>query len=145
MAGKIGRFAKALRLDEPVIRLAEYLADRYDVTVQELIEALLLSCDQGNDAEIDAPPPMAEPEPLPRRRGGRPCHVIDLAEARRRRGTEEPGRRAQEISARATTLVERSQVVRARATALCEQAARVRREAAAARVWSHDLPRLTAR
>src|SRR5919204_2505075 len=105
MAGKIGRFAKTVRLDEPVIRLAEYLAERYDVTVQELIEALLLSCDDGSNSESTAPPPVLTPDPPRRRRLGRSGHVIDLADARRRRGKDEPGQRAHEISVRATMLV----------------------------------------
>ncbi len=33
-----------LKLEEPVIRLADLLAERYGVTIQELIEALLLYC-----------------------------------------------------------------------------------------------------
>jgi hypothetical protein len=65
-----------LPVDESVIRLAERIANRYGVTVQQLIETLLLEC---HEREPVPPPP---PPRASRRSRGR---VIELADARRRR------------------------------------------------------------
>lgn len=88
-AGEVLSFARTIRLDESVTRLAEILAHRYGVTVAELIEALLLGC-----AERDAvgmPSREAEPGTGPGVASGSrgPARVIELAQARRR-----PRRRA---------------------------------------------------
>ena len=64
-----------LPVDESVARLAERIANRYGVTVQQLIETLLLECQEREPV----PPP---PPPSSRRSRGR---VIELADARRRR------------------------------------------------------------
>jgi hypothetical protein len=66
-----------LQLDEAVVGLAERTAARYGITVQELIETLLLECRERD------PEPEPAPAPVRVRRGrGR---VLDMAEARRRR------------------------------------------------------------
>jgi len=56
------------------VGLAEKLAERYGVTVQELIEALLLECTGERAAKV-IPPPEARSS----------SRVIDLDQARERR------------------------------------------------------------
>jgi hypothetical protein len=65
-----------LSLDESVMRFAERIAVRYGITVQQLIETLLLEFQEREPAPPD-PPPTAP-------RKGR-ARVIDLTDARRRR------------------------------------------------------------
>ena len=75
MPGEVRRFARrSLRLDEATVRLAENLAARFGVTVQEFIEALLLEI-AGQSIE----PPVAP------RRSAEAARLIDLDEARERR------------------------------------------------------------
>jgi len=60
----------SLALSEATVRLAEKLAARFGVTVQELVEALLLEC-------VGEHPPKATPPP--QSRGA--SRVIDLDQA----------------------------------------------------------------
>ena len=64
-----------LQLDEAVIRLAERIAERYNLTPQQLIETLLLDCQERE-------PAPAAPAPARRKSRGR---VIEMAAARQRR------------------------------------------------------------
>jgi hypothetical protein len=64
-----------IRLDESVVRLAERIASRYGITVQQLIETLLL------DWREPESPPHVPPVAKPKRR----ARVIDITEARRHR------------------------------------------------------------
>jgi antitoxin component of RelBE/YafQ-DinJ toxin-antitoxin module len=66
-----------LQLDESVSRLAERIAARYGITVQQLIETLLLEC-----REREPIPPPTPPPPSVRRS---PARVIAMADVRRRR------------------------------------------------------------
>jgi len=66
--------AQSIRLTEATVRLAENLATRFGVTVQELIEALLLEC--AGESPSEAPS-------LPRVDGT--ARVIDLDQARQQR------------------------------------------------------------
>lgn len=76
MSSGLGREVKTLRLAEPVVRLAENLASRYNVTVPQLIEALLLDyADRGMQGEAPPAPALAQPQ----RDDGR---VIDISAAR---------------------------------------------------------------
>ena len=68
------RSKDSVTLSEATVRLAEKLAERFGVTVQELIEALLLEC-AGEHPPKATPPPQA--------RGA--SRVIDLDQARQRR------------------------------------------------------------
>jgi len=68
------RAKDSLALSEARVRLAEKLADRYGVTVQELVEALLLEC--AGERPAKATPP-------PRARGA--SRVIDLEQARKQK------------------------------------------------------------
>jgi len=68
------RAKDSVKLSEATVRLAEKLAERYGVTVQELIEALLLECAGERPAKA-TPPPEARVNP----------RVIDLDQARERR------------------------------------------------------------
>jgi len=68
------RSKDSVTLSEATVGLAEKLAERYGVTVQELIEALLLECAGERPAKTT---PRAQP------RGT--SHVIDLDQARERR------------------------------------------------------------
>ena len=75
MPGKVRRFSRrSLRLNEATVRLAENLATRFGVTVQEFIEALLLEI-AGQSIE-----PRVQP-----RQSGEAARLIDLDEARQRR------------------------------------------------------------
>jgi len=78
---------KPIRLDEPVARLAEKLASRYNVTVPQFIEAVLIDWAERETAPIST----LAPSP-PSHQHGR---VIDLNQARLRgrrqdRRREEP-------------------------------------------------------
>jgi hypothetical protein len=64
----------SVTLSEATVRLAEKLAERFGITVQELIEVLLLECAGERPAKA-TPPPQA--------RGT--SRVIDLDQARERR------------------------------------------------------------
>jgi antitoxin component of RelBE/YafQ-DinJ toxin-antitoxin module len=66
-----------LQLDESVSRLAERIAARYGITVQQLIETLLLECREREPV----PPPAPPPSPVSKS----PARVIAMADARRRR------------------------------------------------------------
>lgn len=68
------RAKDSVRLSEATVRLAEKLAERYGVTVQELIEALLLEC-AGERPPKSTPPPEVRDT----------SRVIDLDQARERR------------------------------------------------------------
>jgi len=68
------RAKDSVKLSEATVRLAEKLAERYGITVQELIEALLLEC-AGERPVKAARPPEA--------RGN--SRVIDLDRAREQR------------------------------------------------------------
>jgi hypothetical protein len=71
---------RPIRLDEPVARLAEKLAGRYNVTVPQLIEAVLIDW-----AEREASEPLAPACALTQRPSSRQDRrVIDLNEARLR-------------------------------------------------------------
>jgi len=63
-----------LTLSEATVRLAEKLAERYGVTVQELVEALLLECAGERPGKATQPP---------RARGA--SRVIDLEQARKQK------------------------------------------------------------
>lgn len=69
-----------LQLDESVVRLAERIAARYGITVQQLIETLLLEC---REREPISPP--APPTPPARKS---PARVIAMADVRRRRADQ---------------------------------------------------------
>ena len=66
------RFRTTLRLDEAVMRLAERTAARFDLTVAQLFECLLLDCAERT---VNVPSP---PHPRPH------ADVIDINDARRR-------------------------------------------------------------
>jgi hypothetical protein len=75
MAERLQPRAKdSVTLSEATVRLAEKLAERFGVTVKELIEALLLECAGENPAKT-APPSQARAA----------SRVIDLDQARERR------------------------------------------------------------
>lgn len=144
MAGTVARFSPTLRLQEPVIRVAVSLADRYGVTVQQLIEALVLGCaerDNANRAEttiatvrdgyVSSPAPVVAPEP-------RDSTVIALSERRQKEENAEPGHNMTDMWARVESLLQRSKAIRARAEAACEMAARVRRVSQEARIALRD-------
>jgi hypothetical protein len=67
------RAKDSVTLSEATVRLAEKLAERFGVTVKELIEALLLECAGENPAKT--PPSQARAA----------SRVIDLDQARERR------------------------------------------------------------
>lgn len=83
---------QTIRLDEPVIHIARYLARRYRVTLQQLVEALLVSCaerdaaaraDPAHTENVDGPVLVPAPTYAPTRRvRGK---VIDLRVAQQRR------------------------------------------------------------
>jgi antitoxin component of RelBE/YafQ-DinJ toxin-antitoxin module len=66
-----------LQLDESVTRLAERIAARYGITVQQLIETLLLECRERE--------PITPPTPPPPSVRKAPARVIAMADVRRRR------------------------------------------------------------
>ncbi len=85
MAGKVRRLPRTLRIHEAVLRMAIELARRYDVAVEDFIEALVVGCAERDataagralpDSPVALPPPSPSPGP------GR---VIPIADARRRR------------------------------------------------------------
>lgn len=138
MTDKVRRLSKqSLKLDESVLKVAEMLARHYGVTIEFLIETLLLDCAQP-EAEAEArqsppPPPPAAPAARPRRR--RAGRVISLDDARRRLHPD-----TVEVEAPVAALLRRSSEVRAQAAAACEAAKRAR--SAARKVqWDH-LPSL---
>jgi len=83
-----GRALKTLRLEESVVRLAANLASRYNVTVPQLIEALLLDYAE-REMQGQASPAPALMQPQPSREDGR---VIDFGEARLRRRQRDAAR-----------------------------------------------------
>jgi hypothetical protein len=130
MPGKGTRVANhTIRLDAPNLRLANLLAMRYGVTLQQLIEALVLGCaERDGVGGPGAATPVATPSNDTRRRG----NVIDLSAVRERRRARAQ-RRANPVSlqttdrrARAGAVVERSQHARAMAAAACEMAGQAR-------------------
>lgn len=78
---RLGHAVKTIRLNELVVRLAENLASRYNVSVPQIIEALLVDCAE-REMQGDAPPASALDQMHPMGGDG---HVIDLNEARQRR------------------------------------------------------------
>jgi hypothetical protein len=142
MSQNIRRIPKgSIRLDEPIVRIAEHLSDRYRVTVQQLVEALVLGCaESSGDAARDAAAAAAPPSPAPvemvgvprARRPRGPGKVIDLCAARRRR-THAAERVDDDLPidphgapTRIEILAQRSRILREQAVAVREMSARTR-------------------
>ena len=71
---------KSIRLDEPVVRLAEKLASRYRVTVPQFVEAVLIDWAEREMQGQTFPSALEQGPPLRQDR-----RVIDISEARHRR------------------------------------------------------------
>lgn len=129
MAGKVQRLATTLHVQEPVIRLARELARRYDVTVEWLIEALVLGCaerDASYSSEPTLEPHLAEPLPpaMPAESPPRePARVIPISRARQRQvDAPAAARDRTDVEARVQSVLLGSQAARTRAAAACELA-----------------------
>lgn len=121
MVGKVQRLATTLHVQEPVIRLARELARRYDVTVEQLIGALILGCAERDASYSSEPtlephvaeslPPAAMAAESPPRE---PARVIPISRARRRQaGASAAAHDRTDVEARAQSVLRRSQAARA--------------------------------
>jgi len=130
MPGKDARVANhTVRLEGPNLLLANVLATRYRVTLQQLIEALVLGCAERDG--VDGPSAETPVETRSTPRGG---NVIDLNASRERRRARAESRSTPlghrlDRRARSEAVVERSQRARAMAAAACEMADEARRRA----------------
>jgi hypothetical protein len=125
---------QTVRLDRANLQLATFLARRYGVTLQHLIEALVLGCAERDGvvesaSEPEAPSCEEAPSENPRGRG----KIIDLSASRERRHRKSPRRSApipdrHDRHTRIEAVLQRSKNARAMAAAACEMAgaARVR-------------------
>src|SRR5919201_6913356 len=80
---------KGVELDEPILRLAETLAQRYDVSVQALFEALVLGCAEREPdlraawaSLLPLPPVESSQVPVEARRRRRPGSLVVLSGGR---------------------------------------------------------------
>jgi hypothetical protein len=161
---RVVRVRNRLHLTEPVFRIAERLADHYGVTVDMVIEALLIHCaEQVLDADprdlpdgaaglemaqppVDAAPAQRSAPRVSRRPGAtdQPRHagggrVISLAERRRRTQDNAIPAGSRELTAIDEMLLARSKAVRQRAQRLCERAETVRQNTLQLCSWLRDL------
>jgi hypothetical protein len=124
---------QTVRLDHANLQLATFLARRYGVTLQHLIEALLLGCAERDGVVESTPEPEAPSRGEPSRNTPARGRIIDLSASRARRPRRFPRRSApipdrHDRHARIEAVLQRSKNARAMAAAACEMAgvARVR-------------------
>jgi hypothetical protein len=128
---------QTVRLDHANLHLATFLARRYGVTLQHLIEALVLGCAERDGVVERAPEPEAPSrEEAPSRNTPARGKIIDLSAFREHRHRKSP-RRSPPIPDRhdrhapIEAVLQRSKNARAMAVAACEMAgaARIRARA----------------
>lgn len=127
---------QTVRLDHANLQLATFLARRYGVTLQHLIEALVVGCAERDGVVEGAPEPDApNREYAPSRNTRSGGKIIDLSASRERRHRKSLRRSVpipdrHDRHARIEAVLERSKNAQAMAAAACEMAgaARIRAE-----------------
>lgn len=126
---------QTVRLDHANLQLATFLAGRYGVTLQHLIEALVHGCAERDGVVESTPEPEAPSsrEEVPSRNTPARGKIIDLNAFRERRHRRSPRRSAPILDRhdrheRIEAVLQRSKNARAMAAAACEMAgvARIR-------------------
>jgi hypothetical protein len=119
---------QTVRLDRANLQLATFLARRYGVTLQHLIEALVHGCAERDGVVESAPEPDAPSRgETPSRNAGPGGKIIDLSASRERRRSKCPRRSApvperHDRQAHIEAVLQRSKNVRAMAAVACEMA-----------------------
>jgi hypothetical protein len=147
VAGNVVGFRNRLHLPEPTFSIAQRLAAQFGVSVESLVEMLLVKC---VECELQSPqlplddalsgdpswPASADAPPDPTDRA--PARVIPLA-PRCERVSEDPTFPGSPASPHAAAeLRERSKAIRRHAQRVCERATRVRQSTASACSWGAD-------